>query len=194
MGLIVYRWIPRKNEEIVFPAIPPRWGFLSGWKPSQAQEVELEGVRSHNPLYITPYVLGGSGYDFSLNDEETAYQRTRQPTAELGLDVKYGLTSNLTLDVTLNTDFAQVEADDQQVNLTRFSLFFPRNGSFSKSGVPSLISASAVSTSSSTAGGSGSMKTKKKRNPGSSRSMEASGWSAGPVPGTSDSWTCRRLR
>ena len=46
---------------------------------------------------------------------------------DVGLDVKYGVTQNLVADVTVNTDFAQVEADDQQVNLTRFSLFFPRN-------------------------------------------------------------------
>ncbi len=130
MGLLVYRWIPRKNEEIVFPAVPPRWGFLSAWKPSQAQEISLEGIRSHNPLYISPYVLGGSGYDFSLTEDESAYQRTTQPTAEVGLDVKYGLTSNLTLDVTVNPDFAQVEADDQQINLTRFSLFFPEKRLF----------------------------------------------------------------
>ena len=130
MGLLVYRWIPRKNEEIVFPAIPPRWGFLSAWKPSQAQEIILEGIRSHNPLYIIPYVLGGSGYEFSLNDGENAYLRSKTPAAELGLDIKYGLTSNLTLDVTLNPDFAQVEADDQQINLTRFSLFFPEKRLF----------------------------------------------------------------
>jgi hypothetical protein len=46
------------------------------------------------------------------------------------LDVKFGLTSNLTADITLNTDFAQVEADNQQVNLTRFSLFFPEKRLF----------------------------------------------------------------
>jgi len=44
--------------------------------------------------------------------------------------VKYGLTNNLTLDLTVNTDFAQVEVDDQQVNLTRFSLFFPEKRQF----------------------------------------------------------------
>ena len=44
--------------------------------------------------------------------------------------MRYGLTSNLTLQVTANTDFAQVEADDQQVNLTRFSLFFPEKRRF----------------------------------------------------------------
>ncbi len=49
---------------------------------------------------------------------------------EAGLDVKYGLTNNLTLDVTINTDFAQVEADDQMINLTRYSLFFPEKRLF----------------------------------------------------------------
>src|SRR4029453_17855984 len=50
--------------------------------------------------------------------------------AEVGVDVKYGLTQNLTADFTYNTDFAQVEADEQQVNLTRFSLFFPEKREF----------------------------------------------------------------
>lgn len=56
--------------------------------------------------------------------------RNDQFTYDAGLDVKYGLTSNLTLDLTVNTDFAQVEADNQQVNLTRFSLFFPEKRQF----------------------------------------------------------------
>src|SRR5206468_9718098 len=47
-----------------------------------------------------------------------------------GLDVKYGITSGLTADFTVNTDFAQVEADEQQVNLTRFNLFFPEKRDF----------------------------------------------------------------
>ena len=46
------------------------------------------------------------------------------------MDVKYGLTENLTADLTYNTDFAQVEVDEQQVNLTRFSLFFPEKREF----------------------------------------------------------------
>ena len=49
------------------------------------------------------------------------------------LDAKYGLTNNLTLDVTINTDFAQVEADDQQINLTRFSYSFQRKEPSSRS-------------------------------------------------------------
>ncbi len=130
MGLITLRYIARKNEWIVFPAIPPNWGFWSPFKPSQAREVVFEGLYSRKPLYIAPYALGGLGQSFDLNDPETAYIRSDNNIGELGLDVKYGLTSNLTLDVTLNTDFAQVEADDQQVNLTRFSLFFPEKRLF----------------------------------------------------------------
>jgi hypothetical protein len=130
MGLTSYRWIARKNENDVFPAIYPKWGFMSAFKPSQAQEVTLKGLRSRNPLYIAPYVLAGAGYSYDLNIDETEYIHSKAPPAELGLDVKYGLSSNLTLDVTLNPDFAQVEADDQQVNLTRYSLFFPEKRLF----------------------------------------------------------------
>ena len=49
---------------------------------------------------------------------------------DVGVDVKYGVTANLTADLTVNTDFAQVEVDEQQVNLTRFSLFFPEKRDF----------------------------------------------------------------
>jgi hypothetical protein len=52
------------------------------------------------------------------------------PEAESGLDVKYGVTQGLVADLTVNTDFAQVEADEQQINLTRFNLFFPEKRDF----------------------------------------------------------------
>jgi Domain of unknown function (DUF5916) len=130
MGLMVMRWIARKNELIIFPAIYPKWGTYSFLKPSQTQDVILEGVHSRNPLYITPYALGGYGQNNELNDQETAYIHTDKPTTEVGLDVKYGLTTNLTTDLTVNTDFAQVEADDYQINLTRFDLFYPEKRLF----------------------------------------------------------------
>ncbi len=130
MGIISWRLIARKNEFVIFPAIPPDWGFWSKFKVSQAREVVFEGIYSNKPLYVAPYVLGGFGRYHELNEEETAYKRFDDFEHELGLDVKYGLTNNLTLDVTLNTDFAQVEADEQQVNLTRFSLFFPEKRLF----------------------------------------------------------------
>ncbi len=130
MGFAAERWIARKNEMDVFPAIRPDWGAWSGWKASQCQEVEFEGLTPRRPLYVTPYLLFGRSKTNDLNEEETEYLREDKTEFNVGLDVKYGLTSNLTLDLTVNTDFAQVEADDVQVNLTRFSLFFPEKRVF----------------------------------------------------------------
>jgi len=130
MGITVCRWNARKYETSIFPLIPQelgRWGMM---RPSQTRDVVFEGIRSRKPLYITPYALGGLGQKNDLNEPGTAYQRTDRLEHEAGLDIKYGLTNNLTLDVTLNTDFAQVEADDQQINLTRYSLFFPEKRLF----------------------------------------------------------------
>lgn len=129
MGMIAYRYISRKGERHIFPAIRPNWdlGFA---KPSQAAKVHLEGVKSQKPLYVTPYVTGGSTGLHALNDAGTAYEFDSEFTRQAGIDFKYALTSNLTLDATINTDFAQVEADDQQVNLSRFSLFFPEKRQF----------------------------------------------------------------
>lgn len=130
MGLSMLRLVARKPEEIVFPEIPPDWGLFSPFKPSQARDVVFEDLEPEPPLRVTPYLLGGFGQQNMLNDAGTAYDRETDPTHEAGLDVKYGLTSNLTLDLTVNTDFAQVEADNQQVNLTRFPLFFPEKRRF----------------------------------------------------------------
>ena len=129
MGIITYRFIARKNERHVFPSIPPNWG-MGFAKPSQARRVSLEGVRSQKPVYFTPYALGGVSRVAELNGAQTAYASDNDVTNEVGLDVKYSVTSNLVLDLTANTDFAQVEADSQQLNLTRFSLFFPEKRQF----------------------------------------------------------------
>lgn len=129
MGMIVYRFIARKNERLTFPEIPPNWG-MGFAKPSQAHRVSMEGVYAAKPVYLTPYVLGGLTQAAELNGGGTAYGTDNDWTHELGLDVKYNITNNLTLDATANTDFAQVEADSQQVNLTRFSLFFPEKRQF----------------------------------------------------------------
>jgi len=130
MGLTIYRYMARSRETHLFPDIPPNWGQYSWLKASKAQKVEFADISSRKPLYITPYGIGGLGQRFELDDSESRYDRVDDPSVDVGLDLKYGLTNNLTLDVTVNTDFAQVEADDQQVNLTRFSLFFPEKRSF----------------------------------------------------------------
>jgi hypothetical protein len=130
MGLIIQRWIPAKNETDLFPAIPPNWGETSAIKPSQAQEIVFRGIKPDRPLYIAPYLLAGYGRYFDLNESETDYYRTNDLVTEPGVDVKFGLAGNLVADLTINTDFAQIEADDQQINLTRFLLYFPEKRTF----------------------------------------------------------------
>ena len=134
MGLITYRMIPRKNERQTYPAMDPSSGRLGFARPSRAQRVVLRDVRQATPLYITPYALGGFQQTPELvrpaGPTRHEWQSERDLTTEAGLDIKYSPTSNLALDLTVNTDFAQVEADEQQINLTRFSLFFPEKRQF----------------------------------------------------------------
>ena len=130
MGVTMLRVIGRKNEILLSHPISPEWGLTSFTKASQARAMEFRGIAGGNPIYVTPYATGGMSHSHELNDGETAYDRDTRRPLEAGLDVKYGLAENFTLDVSLNTDFAQVEADDQQINLTRFSLFFPEKRAF----------------------------------------------------------------
>jgi hypothetical protein len=89
---------------------------------------ELVGLRSLShglDLKLKPYVVAG------VRDARPAADiHTTNGLRDVGADVKYGVTGGLNLDLTYNTDFAQVEADEQQVNLTRFSLFFPEKRDF----------------------------------------------------------------
>ena len=134
MGLIVYRSISRKNERHVYPDISPEYGFFGFGKPSLAQRVTFTQVDRTTPVYVTPYLLGGMTQIPTLREPpqvQAAYwDTTDEPTREPGLDFRYSPSSNLSLDLTANTDFAQVEADDQQINLTRFPLFFPEKRQF----------------------------------------------------------------
>ncbi len=130
MGVSAYRYRARGRELHIYPEIRPDWGFWSFVKPSKGERRTFQGMDSSKPFYVTPYVIAGLGQQYLLNDSETEYQRLDDPSYDVGLDLKYSLTSNLTLDITANTDFAQVEADNQQVNLTRFSLFFPEKRQF----------------------------------------------------------------
>jgi len=130
MGISVNRYLPSKNEFIVFPRLDEKHGFWGLFKASQSQEFVIKGIKSKKPLYIAPYILGGFSQSNNLNDSETKYERSDKFDWNVGGDIKYRLSNNLTLDASINTDFAQVEADDQMVNLTRFSLFFPEKRLF----------------------------------------------------------------
>lgn len=134
MGLISWRWSAHNNENVTFPSIDPKYGMWATWKPSLAQKVLFEKVKPSKPVYFSPYILGGYTNNNTLNSEETVYLNEKKFTREIGGELKYSLTSNLTMDLTVNTDFAQVEADDQQVNLTRFSLYFPEKRMFFQEG------------------------------------------------------------
>ena len=85
-----------------------------------AQLTGLAGIVPSRNLEISPYILPG----LTKNDNYT------NRVLDSGLDLKYGVTPNLTADFTYNTDFAQVEADQEEVNLTRFDLFFPEKRPF----------------------------------------------------------------
>ncbi|MDA7559055.1 carbohydrate binding family 9 domain-containing protein [Flavobacteriaceae bacterium] len=87
---------------------------------------KIHGLKLQNPgnLKLIPYALTQTISDDAVDPNKTA------TNLEFGADIKYSLTPSLTLDLTYNTDFAQVEVDEQQVNLDRFNLFFSRKTSF----------------------------------------------------------------
>ena len=118
-GINFQRRIRRKNED-TFWALPPRPFSMA--RVSLAGTLEGIQANSIGPnLYFKPYL---SAPIVQVEGDDVDFQ------PEAGLDLKYGLTSQLTLDISVNTDFAQVEADNQQINLTRFSLFFPEKREF----------------------------------------------------------------
>lgn len=130
MGMTVWRYIANKVEFQSYPLMPNNLGPFSMFKPSKSQKIHFEDLRSEKPIYFTPYVLAGLEQVSELNESETAYENKLDKKFNVGFDLKYGLSSNLTMDLTVNTDFAQVEVDDQQINLTRFPLFFPEKRQF----------------------------------------------------------------
>ncbi len=119
-GLNFERRIARTLERTYWAALEVQFNLF---RVSLAGALEGIDPPKQRNLQLTPYALGEVGRD-SAEDSETEYR------ADAGLDVKYGVTSSLTLDATYNTDFAQVEADDQQINLDRFNLFFPEKRPF----------------------------------------------------------------
>ena len=129
MGLILQRKVARKMERLIYPAIPPKTNFAF-LRPSLAQKIVFTGIKPSKTLYVSPYVLGGYVKANELNGTGTEYIAQNKFEKAIGADVKFSITNNLTADFTLNTDFAQAEADDQLVNLSRFSLFFPEKRQF----------------------------------------------------------------
>ena len=121
-GINLMRNIGRKNEQAFWSPIP---------KPYSITRVSLAGTMDNlsslnrgRDLRFTPFVTGGASRIQSAGVTDDAVQR------DIGMDLKYGVSAGLNLDVTINTDFAQAEVDDEQVNLTRFALFYPEKRDF----------------------------------------------------------------
>ena len=124
-GIQLRRAIRRKNEMVYLTRLPLTAGGGSNtsgiFMVSAAGTLfGLEPPAATRNIEIKPYLIGGITKDVAANP-----LASNERNGEFGLDVKYGITQNLTADLTYNTDFAQVEVDEQQVNVTRFSLFFP---------------------------------------------------------------------
>ena len=126
-GFQMRRQVRWKNETSYLTRLDRALAQMGVFQASQAASlVGLEAPRSGRPLEIKPYVIGDLA-----SDRTVVPIVTNDPGGNIGIDlIKYGVTQNLTADFTVNTDFAQVEADEQQVNLTRFSLFFPEKREF----------------------------------------------------------------
>ena len=119
-GINFSRRIRRKNEIDFWSPVPRSYGLT---RVSLAGELDgLSTAHATRDLRVKPYV--------SARTVRETGGRTFDRTGAAGVDLKYGITSHLTLDATVNPDFAQVEADEQQVNLTQFSQFFPEKREF----------------------------------------------------------------
>ncbi len=123
-GIRIQRGIYRLQEGVVFPFVP----VLDRGGPSRFGHLEgLEGIEPGRSLELLPYVTARGEY-LNLPDPGAGfanpYRDGSDHFADVGLDLKYRLTSNITLDATINPDFGQVELDPSVINLTAFETLF----------------------------------------------------------------------
>ena len=120
-GFNALRTVRWKNELSLITRVPAGRGMQSVQQSSMAATlVGVEAPAGSRNLDVKPYATTNLTRDAGGSDLD----------GDFGLDAKYGLAQSLSADLTVNTDFAQVEADEAQVNLTRFSLFFPEKREF----------------------------------------------------------------
>ena len=121
MGIAIARTIRRKNESVFWPHIGQEYRSGIVQVSRYARMTGLRDLQKSRHIELKPHAISGATHT-SENGNDTRINA--------GIDIKASFTSNSTLDLTYNTDFAQVEADNVQVNLTRFSLFFPEKREF----------------------------------------------------------------
>ena len=120
-GFNLLRNIRHKNEQVFLAPIPRGFDI---YRVSLAAKMTGLDLPARRDIKLIPYALGSVNKDFTVATDRVT------KNADFGVDLKWGIRPNLTLDATYNTDFAQVEADEEQVNLTRFDLFFPEKRPF----------------------------------------------------------------
>jgi hypothetical protein len=119
-GVNFFRNIQRTRERVYWSALPREHTLERLSSAGELRGLELKTPRNFKLL---PYVLGSANRDFTPG-------ATIERDGDFGFDSKFGITPSLNLDVTYNTDFAQVEVDTEQINLTRFNLRFPEKRPF----------------------------------------------------------------
>lgn len=118
-GINIRRVMQSRQEEVYMAAPPPPFEISS--LNYSATLTGLRELRRSGGIMVIPYLL--------FKGIEDEYGQTEAEN-DAGLDIKYSISSDLVLDLTTNTDFAQVEADNEQVNLSRYSLFYPEKRDF----------------------------------------------------------------
>jgi len=125
-GVNFGRTVARTREESYFAPISRDFGFFGKWRVSAYATLEgVTGVDARALMQVWPAVVAGFDRDY-----EDTMRSPNGGTVAPSLDAKVAVGASGTLDLTVNTDFAQVEADQQQVNITRFPLFFPEKRTF----------------------------------------------------------------
>lgn len=123
-GINLCRILFRKNEESYWVPFPREWGASGFARVSNAGVLTgLKDLKSRRRIEFVPFMLPTAARDY-------VRQAGAAVDAKYGGDFKMGLTNDLIADLTYHTDFAQVEADQEVVNLTRYSLFFPEKRQF----------------------------------------------------------------
>ena len=120
-GLNFQRNISKNSETSFWASLPLGFDIK---RVSISGKLKGLDLKSPKNLKIIPYAIGNASYQKLDNQTDVSVD------LDAGFDIKYSLTPGLTLDLTYNTDFAQVEVDEQQVNLDRFNLFFPEKRAF----------------------------------------------------------------
>lgn len=118
-GIQFTRRLFRKEERSTWQPIDPN---APGWVHLFGELNGISGIEPQKQLEIQPYIVGSTSRFPS--DGENPYRDGTSSEVNVGLDAKIGITSDITLDLTVNPDFGQVNADPSQVNLSAFSLFF----------------------------------------------------------------------